>query len=350
MRAADPVHNVELRRDSQGHDSVVFAFPYRPDIVDAVRAIPGRRFDWEAKEWWAPRADAIAPFVKGVLERHPTLSVAPDVTEWLVARGHGLGRARDRRASCDGGGHFMLDTIAGELDEPLAELAEERGGRLWLPFTRAGGGGAARDPGARLDPRALRCASRLQVGPRARAGHACRSSRATASRASSSTSTGTRRRCRPSSRCPPARRTAARPGRPVPARAAGALPARCSASSRRQRARGAGRPAPRARRRDRRRAPLARLRRPAAGDRGPPRRRAEAVPARRRRLRAAGPAHVPGRRAGPRQDRRGARRARGRRRLPRRHRLPGEPEAQLAARDRALAAAPLACSVGPAPA
>ena len=40
MRAADPVHNVELRRNSQGHDSVVFAFPYRPDIVDAVRAIP----------------------------------------------------------------------------------------------------------------------------------------------------------------------------------------------------------------------------------------------------------------------------------------------------------------------
>ena len=43
MRAADPVHNVELRRNSQGHDSVVFAFPYRADIVDAVRAIPGRR-------------------------------------------------------------------------------------------------------------------------------------------------------------------------------------------------------------------------------------------------------------------------------------------------------------------
>ncbi len=83
MRAADPVHNVELRRNAQGHDSVVFAFPYRADIVDAVRAIPGRRFDWEAKEWWAPRADAVAPFVKGVLERHPTLSVAPDVTEWL---------------------------------------------------------------------------------------------------------------------------------------------------------------------------------------------------------------------------------------------------------------------------
>ena len=58
MREADPVHNVELRRDRHGHESVVFAFPYRAEIVDAVRAIPGRRFDWDAKEWWAPQADA----------------------------------------------------------------------------------------------------------------------------------------------------------------------------------------------------------------------------------------------------------------------------------------------------
>jgi hypothetical protein len=162
MRAADPVHNVELRRNSQGHDSVVFAFPYRADIVDAVRAIPGRRFDWEAKEWWAPRADAVAPFVKGVLERHPTLSVAPDVTEWLSRAVTGwIGRVTSGKL--EGRGHFILDTIAGELDEPLAELAEERGGRLWLPFTRAVAEALLETRGARLDPRALRCASRLQV-------------------------------------------------------------------------------------------------------------------------------------------------------------------------------------------
>jgi SWI/SNF-related matrix-associated actin-dependent regulator of chromatin subfamily A-like protein 1 len=71
MRLVDPAHNVELRRNAQGHDSVVFAFPYRADIVDAVRAIPGRRFDWQAKEWWAPRADATAAYVQGVLERFP---------------------------------------------------------------------------------------------------------------------------------------------------------------------------------------------------------------------------------------------------------------------------------------
>ena len=84
MRVADPVHNVELRLNHHGQESVVFAFPYRADIVDAVRSIPGRRFDWEVKEWWAPRADATAPYVKGVLERFPVLSVSPEVDAWLA--------------------------------------------------------------------------------------------------------------------------------------------------------------------------------------------------------------------------------------------------------------------------
>ena len=84
MREADPVHNVELRIDRYGHESVVFAFPYRREVVDAVRAIPGRRFDWEAKEWWALQADQTAPYVKGVIERHPWLKVAPDVERWLA--------------------------------------------------------------------------------------------------------------------------------------------------------------------------------------------------------------------------------------------------------------------------
>jgi len=163
MRAADPVHNVELRRNAQGHDSVVFAFPYRAEIVSAVRAVPGRRFDWETKEWWAPRADAVAPFVKGVLERHPSLSVSPEVVEWLSRAVTGwIGRVTAGRL--DGAGHFSLETIAGELEPPLDEQAAQRGGRLWLPFTEEVADALLETRGARLDPRALRCASRLQVG------------------------------------------------------------------------------------------------------------------------------------------------------------------------------------------
>ena len=79
-----------------------------------------------------------------------------------------------------------------------------------------------------------------------------------------------------------------------------------------------------------------------AGVRGPARRRAAALPARGRALRARVAAAVHRRRAGPGQDRRGARRARGGRRVPGGRHLPGVAEAQLAARDRALAAASLA--------
>jgi SWI/SNF-related matrix-associated actin-dependent regulator of chromatin subfamily A-like protein 1 len=162
VRLAEPVHNVELRLNHHGQESVVFAFPYRADIVDAVRSIPGRRFDWQAKEWWAPRADATAPYVKGVLERHASLSVAPDVHAWLARAVTGwVGRVTAGKLS--GEGRFVLEPISGDLPEALAAVAEEAGGRRWLPFTRAVAEELLEMPGARLDPRALRCASRLQV-------------------------------------------------------------------------------------------------------------------------------------------------------------------------------------------
>ncbi len=164
MREADPVHNVELRRNANGHEAVVFAFPYRADIVDAVRAIPGRRFDWQAKEWWAPRVDATAAYVQGVLERFPDLDVAPEVSEWLSRAVKGwVGRVTTARRA--GKGWFVLDGIAGELPDELLELADERGERSWLPFSQEVAEALLEElPGARLDQRAARCASKLQVG------------------------------------------------------------------------------------------------------------------------------------------------------------------------------------------
>src|SRR3954447_7129858 len=163
MRLADPVHNVELRKNAHGHDSVVFSFPYRADIVDAVRSIPGRRFDWQAKEWWAPRADATAAYVQGGIERFPELEVARDVEAGLAGAVRGwVGRVSAARR--DGKGWFVLDGIAGELPEELAAVAEQRGDRRWLPFTEAVADTLLDLPGARMDPRALRCATRLQVG------------------------------------------------------------------------------------------------------------------------------------------------------------------------------------------
>src|SRR4051794_9668370 len=144
-------------------DGVVFSFPYRADIVDAVRAIPGRRFDWQAKEWWAPRAEATAPFVQGVLERFPELEVAPDVSEWLSRAVKGwVGRVTAARRA--GAGWFVLDAIAGDLPEELSVHVDQRGDRQWLPFTQEVAEQLLDLAGARLDQRALRCATKLQVG------------------------------------------------------------------------------------------------------------------------------------------------------------------------------------------
>ncbi|MEA2295519.1 MAG: SWI/SNF-related matrix-associated actin-dependent regulator of chromatin subfamily A-like protein 1 [Solirubrobacteraceae bacterium] len=162
MRAVEDAPNVTLRKDRYGHESVVFAFPYRPDVVDAVRAIPGRRFDWEAREWWAPKAEATAPYVKGVLERHDWLTVTDEVELWLARAVTGwVGRVGAGRV--DGAGAFLLETVAGELPDALAALAIERGSRLTLPFSRPVAEGLDELPGARPDPRATRCIQQLLV-------------------------------------------------------------------------------------------------------------------------------------------------------------------------------------------
>ncbi len=44
--------NVELRPSSDGERIVVLAFPYDRRLVEQVRTIPNRRFDWATREWF----------------------------------------------------------------------------------------------------------------------------------------------------------------------------------------------------------------------------------------------------------------------------------------------------------
>src|SRR3954453_6966466 len=83
MREVDPRPNVELRVAASGEPVVVFAFPYSAERVAAMRAIPGRRFDWEAREWRVPRHEATAVYVADVLARWPDLVADEAVREWL---------------------------------------------------------------------------------------------------------------------------------------------------------------------------------------------------------------------------------------------------------------------------
>ena len=162
MREVDPLQNVILR-GSEAARSVVFAFPYRADLVDAVRRIPGRRFDWDRREWHAPATIEAAPYVLAVVEGYPELRVSDDVVDWLDEFGSGwVGRVAATKVGATGA--FRLKRITGELPEELVPLAEDSGEFTWIPFLREAAGALLDLPGARLDAPALRCATRLADG------------------------------------------------------------------------------------------------------------------------------------------------------------------------------------------
>jgi len=157
--------NVELGVDQAGEPVVVFAFPYDRALVEAMRAIPGRRFDWVDREWRVPRHEATAIYVADVLKRWPHLQVAPEVHRWLEGAPTGwLGHVMVRKAGDRG--EFVLRTIAGELGDDLRALATPLtadGRQFTLPFTREAADLLLEEQGARLDKPALGCATRLQV-------------------------------------------------------------------------------------------------------------------------------------------------------------------------------------------
>jgi hypothetical protein len=130
MQLAPDQPNVELRRNRAGDEIVVLAFPYDPNIVDVVRGIPGRQFDWDRREWWAPVGDWVAVHVAEVLERFPDLTASTTVDAWLegVER-RWVGNVGTRRH--DGRGWWTLHTRAGSPPEALLAGAIDTTACCW---------------------------------------------------------------------------------------------------------------------------------------------------------------------------------------------------------------------------
>ena len=340
MELAPDRPNVELRRSPEGGQIVVLGFPYDAHIVNVVRSIPGRRFDWDAREWWAPVDDWVGVHVADVLERFPDLTASASVDAWLAQiQKRWVGHVSTVRH--DGRGWWVLATRAGTPPEALVAGFVERDGMLLAPLDRRGRcrarrrgqraagcrrkplrrsaadrrGPAARPPHGGADVRRRAAAAGRPVGPRDRQGVRQAAGRRGSGTDAAGRSVG-RRGARRVHRAPRRR-----------GRRAGAVHARAVARRARRGAGGDPLVARDGRRADR-------------GGRGGSRRRARAVSVGGRALRAARSAGVHRRRAGARQDRRGAGGARGRRGVPRDRRLPRVAEAQLAARDREVAAAP----------
>jgi SWI/SNF-related matrix-associated actin-dependent regulator 1 of chromatin subfamily A len=155
--------NVELRHDREGEPLVVLAFPYDRGLVEMVRTIPDRRFDWDAREWSAPAGDWAGMKVAEVLERHPELTAGRDVLTWLAGiERRWIGYVRTTRY--DGRGWWVLDTRAGQVPEALRVGAIEHQGKLLVPLTKAGAEELRALRSARLDMAAERCTSIVELG------------------------------------------------------------------------------------------------------------------------------------------------------------------------------------------
>ncbi|MDQ6776519.1 MAG: DEAD/DEAH box helicase [Actinomycetota bacterium] len=163
MELAPERPNVELRDDPHGERFVVLAFPYERALVELVRTIPHRRFDWDTKEWSAPADDWAGIKVAEALERYPELTADDEVLAWLTSiERRWLGYVRTTRH--DGRGWWVLDTRAGQVPEELREGAVEHEGKLLVPLTQAAGRALRELDSARLDIAAERCLQVVELG------------------------------------------------------------------------------------------------------------------------------------------------------------------------------------------
>ncbi|MEA2318960.1 MAG: SWI/SNF-related matrix-associated actin-dependent regulator of chromatin subfamily A-like protein 1 [Solirubrobacteraceae bacterium] len=163
MQLVEERPNIELRRGGDGAPIVVLAFPYDPHVVAVVRRIPGRRFDWDKREWWAPVDDWAGVQVAEVVDRFPDLTTSAEVDAWLRAvQRRWIGRVSTTRH--DGRGWFVLRTHAGQVPEALLEGSREHEGALLAPFTEEAAEAIDDLRSARVDGPAQRCVAALQRG------------------------------------------------------------------------------------------------------------------------------------------------------------------------------------------
>jgi SWI/SNF-related matrix-associated actin-dependent regulator of chromatin subfamily A-like protein 1 len=163
MELAPDRPNVELRPAPDGEPFVVLSFPYDRALVELVRTLPHRRFDWDTREWSAPASDWSAMKVTEILERYPELSADAETRAWLAAAmRRWIGHVSTTRY--DGRGWWALSTLAGPIPEALLPGAVEYEGRLLVPLTAAAAEVLRAQPSAKLDMGAERCLALVESG------------------------------------------------------------------------------------------------------------------------------------------------------------------------------------------
>jgi SWI/SNF-related matrix-associated actin-dependent regulator of chromatin subfamily A-like protein 1 len=155
--------NVTLRVDREGQQIVVLSFPYDVRIVEAARRIPGRRFDWDTREWYAPVDDWVGTHIADILARFPELEPSDEAAAWLRGLGERwIGSVSTARH--DNRGWFVLRSRAGEIPESLREGALERESDTLVPLTAHAAEVLTAERAARPDGAAVRCLQALEHG------------------------------------------------------------------------------------------------------------------------------------------------------------------------------------------
>jgi hypothetical protein len=122
-----------MGRDRRGQAAIVFSFPFDEQLNSAVKRLPGRRFDWDWREWTVPCRAEAAPDIAELLACFPRVLVEPAVSDWLAtaAGWHGVAAAWD----VGYGTVLAIRHVAGRVPGRLLDRAlEKRDGWLLVPL------------------------------------------------------------------------------------------------------------------------------------------------------------------------------------------------------------------------
>ena len=130
----NPAYNLRIGETRSGAPAVLFDFPFDEDLNEAVKALPGRLFDWERRVWVVPIDQPLARQLNEILGRHRNLSVDPEIAEWLEAIDGWEGEVTVDEVG--GAPYFAVSTLHGDEPEAFARYERDDQDQILLPFGR----------------------------------------------------------------------------------------------------------------------------------------------------------------------------------------------------------------------
>ncbi|MFL5883784.1 MAG: DEAD/DEAH box helicase [Thermoleophilaceae bacterium] len=157
-----PAPHVRFGVDRRGERALIFRFEFDELLNAAVKRLPGRRFDWETREWIVPARPEFAEEFAELLVVFPRIQVEPEVAAWLSDVGwHGVASVRD----VGYGPTLAVRSLVGIVPEWLEERGEESAdGRVELALDREVAELVSEVEGVELDTVADMAVSRVLEG------------------------------------------------------------------------------------------------------------------------------------------------------------------------------------------